>query len=124
MCVVGRLIVEWEEANPGQDFRGLIVLERNCIWEVEYKNDLIGICKSMWSPVKSVVDWHAMFVLDINDLSAEEKRKIKWARRILLVKVVAACDVTFLYRYHGSSFDGYLGEGDSLVPIKVSFRTV
>jgi hypothetical protein len=49
--------------------------------------------------MKSVVDWHAMFETDIGELSAESRMKILQARRMLIVKFVAACDINFLYRY-------------------------
>jgi hypothetical protein len=83
--------------------------------------DPIGVAQSMWAPVKSVVDWHAMFEVDIDELSAESRMKILRARRMLLVKFVAACDITFLYRYdEENNLEDYLGEGNGLIPRKVS----
>jgi hypothetical protein len=121
MKIVGRLVVEWEEAHLDGDIRNMSIDARNRFWEAEYKKDLIGVAKSMWVPVKSVVDWHAMFEIDIDELNAESKMKILRARRVLLVKFVAACDITFLYRYdEENNLEDYLREGDGLIPRKVS----
>jgi hypothetical protein len=71
MKIVGRLIVEWEEDNPGGDIRNISIDARSRFWEAEYKTDPIGVAQSMWALMKSVVDWHAIFKIDIDELSAE-----------------------------------------------------
>lgn len=118
--LVGRLIIEWEEHHKDEDMTKLNMAERYDLWEAELNKDEIGVIKSMWAPVKHVVDWHAVYDMDVEQLPHEEKVKILRVRLMFRLKFVTACDTTYRYRYDDQGLMDYLGEGDGLIPRKVS----
>lgn len=98
--LVGRLITEWADNpdNAGKSFEDLTPPERWAVWKAEYLKDAATMAKEMWTPVKSVIDWHALF--EATGLPAETSTKIKRTREMILIKFLFACDQVYLHRYN------------------------
>jgi hypothetical protein len=70
----------------------------------EYDTDPAAMAQNMWSPVKSVVDWHALFEYKGQDDAV--KAKLLKVGLMLKAKYVFPCDPMYLYRYHAANMGG------------------